>query len=113
MKSQDIAKICHQANKAYCESIGDMSQVDWADAPEWQREAAIAGVNTAIENPEITPQEQHEAWVVHKVNDGWVYGEVKSGTKKTHPCLVPYSELPESQQLKDVLFRVIVVALAL
>ena len=26
MDVYDVAKVCHEVNKAYCESIGDMSQ---------------------------------------------------------------------------------------
>ena len=43
-----------------------------------------------------------------KINDGWVYGEVKDAEKKTHPCIVPFEELPEFQQKKDALFCAIV-----
>jgi len=28
----NIAKVCHEANRAYCESIGDNSQLSWEDA---------------------------------------------------------------------------------
>jgi hypothetical protein len=31
---------------------------------------------------------------------------------KTHPCLVPFADLPEDQQRKDALFIAIVQALA-
>jgi hypothetical protein len=40
----------------------------------------------------------------HKISEGWVYGEVKDAFKKTHPCLVPYSEMPKEQQMKDEFF---------
>lgn len=47
-----IAKICHQANKAWCEVTGDNSQKDWDEAEEWQRESAIKGVAFKIANPD-------------------------------------------------------------
>lgn len=46
-----------------------------------------------------------------KIEDGWVYGDEKDTEKKTHPCLVPYEELPEFQKKKDALFQAIVDAL--
>lgn len=106
-----IAKVCHQANKAWCESQGDLSQPDWADAPEWQTQSAIAGVVFRIGNPDAGPDAMHNSWSAEKVADGWVYGEVKDAEKKTHPCLVPFDQLPEFQQKKDRLFSVIVDAL--
>jgi hypothetical protein len=43
-----------------------------------------------------------------KKKDGWVYGEVKDAEAKTHPCIVPFEELPEFQKKKDALFCAIV-----
>lgn len=107
-----IAKVCHEANRAYCESIGDTTQLPWEIAAQWQRDSAIAGVKYAIENPDKGPEAQHESWSQAKYADGWVYGEVKDAEKKTHPCLVSYPELPVEQQKKDALFRAIVAVLA-
>ena len=106
-----IAKVCHQANRAWCEANDDFSQVDWDFAQEWQRDSAIQGVKFRLENPEAGPDAQHNAWSADKVADGWVYGEVKDAEKKTHPCLVPFDQLPEFQQKKDRLFSAIVDAL--
>lgn len=100
-----IAQACHEANKAYCESIGDHSQLPWEDAPDWQIESAIKGVEFAIANPNATPADMHQSWSDQKVSEGWVYGEVKDAEAKTHPCLVPYNELPEQQREKDSVFQ--------
>ena len=44
MTKQDIAKVAHEINLAYCESIGDNSQPTWELAPDWQKSSAINGV---------------------------------------------------------------------
>ena len=110
LSTEQIARICHEANKAICEANGDESQVHWEEAPLWQRDSAIKGVLFAQANPELTAEDQHIAWCNDKWNTGWVYGERKDAKAKTHPCLVRYSELPEEQKLKDIMFRAIVVA---
>lgn len=102
-----IAHLCHAVNRAYCLSIGDTSQPTWEDAPDWQKESAINGVQFHLGN-DTTPEQSHENWMAQKVKDGWVYGEVKDPDKKTHPCMVPYSELPTEQRVKDHLFKAIV-----
>ena len=107
MNIEKIAKLCHEVNKTYCESIGDHSQPKWEDAPGWQKESAIAGVNFHLEN-ETTPEQSHESWLKQKELDGWKYGPIKDGIKKEHPCFVPYEELPKEQQVKDHLFKAIV-----
>lgn len=106
-----IACVCHQANKAWCEFEGDFSQKDWEDAEQWQRDSAINGVKFRLENPDAGPDAQHNAWMADKIAGGWIYGEVKDTEKKTHPCLVPFDQLPWFQQKKDKLFIAIVDAL--
>lgn len=107
----DIAKACHEANKAYCQSIGDTSQVPWDSAPDWQKESAIKGVLFRLRNPDSTPEDLHNSWCEEKLANGWMYGEVKDAEKKTHPCLVGYTSLPKEQRFKDELFGAIVNAL--
>lgn len=106
-----IGRVCHEANRAYCESVGDDSQPAWDDAPDWQRRSMAAGVAAVIEGTARTAEEQHQAWCDEKVKDDWRYGPVKDAERKTHPCLVPYSELPPEQKRKDHLFRAVVQAL--
>jgi len=112
MENCDIAESAHQINKAYCEALGDNSQVDWKDAPYWQQDSAILGVNFHRANPNATPEASHESWLEVKISDGWVYGEKKDGEKKTHPCCVSYGDLPVEQKAKDYIFRAIVHALS-
>lgn len=112
MYIKDVAKICHEANKAYCESLGDNSQVPWEDAPEWQRQSAIKGVDFNLLNPNAPASASHESWLEVKRAEGWKYGAVKDADKKEHPCFVPYEQLPRSQQAKDHLFKAIVAVFA-
>lgn len=103
-----IAQVAHEINRAYCASLGDTSQPAWEDAPEWQQQSAIAGVEMHLANPDATPEQSHESWLAQKVAAGWVYGEVKDAEKKEHPCCRPYDELPQEQKAKDYLFRSVV-----
>lgn len=43
----------------------------------------------------------HEVWSLTRLNDGWKYGPERNDALKTHPCLVPYDELPESEKEYD------------
>lgn len=105
MTPEHIAQVAHELNKAYCSSIGDNSQPEWADAPEWQKTSAINGVNFHINNPEATPAASHESWLKQKTEEGWKYGEVKNPETKEHPCFLPYEQLPADQKAKDYIFR--------
>lgn len=107
MTPEQIAELCHEVNRAYCQSIGDNSQPAWELAPQWQKDSAIAGVKMHLAEHK-TPEESHAAWMAHKASDGWVYGPVKDPDAKTHPCMVAYDELPQEQRSKDYLFRAVV-----
>ncbi len=43
----------------------------------------------------------HEVWAQSRIDQGWTYGEERNDTIKTHPCLVPYEELPEIEKAYD------------
>lgn len=109
-KIEVIARVCHEANRGWCVGHGDNSQLEWDQAPEWQRESAIQGVEGALAGN--TPEQSHESWSKQKVDDGWVHGAVKDPEKKTHPCLVPYAELSIADRAKDDLFTGVVKSLA-
>jgi DUF1680 family protein len=107
-KILQIAKTCHEANRIYCESIGDNSQKPWNDAPPWQKNSAYNGVVFKLEHPEVTPEDSHKNWLKEKKEQGWKFGKKKDAEKKLHPCMVPYDKLPEEQKVKYELFLAVV-----
>jgi hypothetical protein len=109
MNDTQIAIIAHEVNRAWCGYNGDMSQTDWDDAPQWQKNSAVNGVAFHRANPTAQASASHDSWMAEKVANGWVYGEEKNPnvTPPTHPCIVQFGELPIEQQFKDVLFRTI------
>lgn len=112
---EQVARVCHEANRAYCQSIGDDSQPAWDQAPKWQRDSAINGVHFHLASLTVgekaAPSASHEAWLKQKADDGWKFGPTKDAEKKEHPCFVPYNELPLEQRMKDYIFASIVDAM--
>lgn len=107
----EVAEVCHEANRAYCRIIGDTSQPHWAEAPQWQKDSAVKGVQYRLANPSATPEAMHQSWLDQKIQDGWKLGPVKDADKKEHPCMLPYGELPLDQRRKDALFSAVFDAL--
>ena len=108
----DIARVCHEVNRAYCQAIGDNSQPEWESAPEWQHDSAKSGVLMHLNYPDAPASESHRCWMEGKLADGWTYGEVKDVEKKQHPCMVAFEDLPKEQQAKDYIFKAVVNSLA-
>lgn len=50
---------------------------------------------------ELMAKNVHEVWAQTRISQGWTYGEERNDSKKTHPCLIPYEELPESEREYD------------
>ena len=104
---EQVAKVAHEVNRAYCQSLDDHSQPAWEEAPEWQRSSARMGADLHTMG-NFGPEESHTLWMKQKLEEGWKYGPVKDPEKKEHPCIVPFSELPREQQAKDHIFRGVV-----
>jgi hypothetical protein len=43
----------------------------------------------------------HDVWARQRLAEGWTWGPRRDDHARTHPCLVPYSQLPESEKEYD------------
>lgn len=112
LPAAEIARVAHEINRAYCQAIGDDSQLPWDHAPAWQQDAAQANVAFHLQHPDAGPEASHQAWMAKKLADGWQHGPVKQPELKQHPALLPFEQLPAEEKAKDYLFRAVVQALA-
>ncbi|RLQ22625.1 hypothetical protein DWB85_06490 [Seongchinamella sediminis] len=46
-------------------------------------------------------QHTHDIWALQRYQDGWKLGDVRDDSRKTHPCLVAYNQLPEAEKEYD------------
>ena len=107
---EQIARVVHAANSELQAVQGDpVPSQPWDHEPREIRENVILGVRNARNG--MTPEEHHEAWRQDKIRQGWRYGPSKDNQAKTHPCLVPFGQLPFDQRVKNVLFIAIVRAM--
>ena len=57
--------------------------------------------------PELAPlterlaENTHDLWAAQRLAEGWTWGERRDDVARTHPCLVPYADLPESEKQYD------------
>jgi hypothetical protein len=50
---------------------------------------------------ELLARNTHENWASRRIAEGWTYGPERDDQKKTHPSLVPYEQLSESEKEYD------------
>lgn len=102
---EQVARTVHEVNRGVCLAHGVTDQPSWETAEAWRKDAARKGVAYLVKTPSAGPGALHDAWMAEKRAAGWTHGLVKDAVQKTHPCLVPYAQLPPVEQLKDHLFR--------
>jgi hypothetical protein len=50
---------------------------------------------------EFLASNSHDTWAMQRLSEGWVYGNYRDDIRKTHPCLIPYEGLPDSEKEYD------------
>lgn len=50
---------------------------------------------------EAIAENAHDIWAIERMQEGWTYGPERNDELKRNPCMVPYSQLPESEKEYD------------
>lgn len=64
-----------------------------------------------IELREAIAENTHDVWAKARMDEGWIYGEKRDDIAKTHPDLVPYSDLTDGEKEYDRTMAVNVIKL--
>lgn len=103
---EQAAQILHSANVTYCQTQDDHSHTpNWGALDDQFKKSLALGVQFHLDNPGAIASSSHDCWLKFKTAEGWTYGPKKNVEQKVHPCMLPFYELPESQQIKDRLFK--------
>lgn len=54
-----------------------------------------------LELTEQMARRVHDEWMQRRIEQGWRFGPERNDSLKTHPCLVDYVRLPESEKEYD------------
>lgn len=101
---EEIAQMCHIANSAYSESIGEAPSALWDNLTADQKASLMVNVQMVIDNPEVSGEAMHNSWGTTMAKAGWKYGEVKDEAAKTHPYMLAYSDMTDEKRARDNLF---------
>ena len=112
MKIIVIAQATHAILGALAHALQTGPEVvAWEDTDEGYRQGLVAGVQSYVDNPELTPEQDHSRWLEQKLADGWAYGDVADADAKLHPLVRPFAELASELRAKSVLPHAVVHAL--
>lgn len=89
----------------------------WADSMNYMVTASPMGMKTYDPKPidlsdveltedlaelrEAIAENAHDVWAAERKAQGWSYGPQRDDFKKETPCMVPYSQLPDSEKKFD------------
>ena len=54
-----------------------------------------------LELTEQLAENAHDHWAKRRIAEGWTWGATRDDERRTHPCLVPYDQLPKSEKAYD------------
>jgi len=66
---------------------------------------SLEGVEIGTELTELVEalaRNAHDVWACQRLADGWIWGQERNDSVKTHPCLVAYDDLPDSEKVYDL-----------
>ena len=111
MKPYEIARVCHEANSMVRIIQKESKAPTWEELGPDEQGAIVNGVCAVLKHPNQHLSWQHDIWRLEKEKLGWIYGKELNRELKVHPNLVAWEHLPKEQQIKDRLFKAIVLAL--
>ena len=109
LPDEDVARIVHEACRAYQNVLADPYPIEpWDALDSWRRETVITQVKMIRMG--LSPEMIQDAWVRRIESSGWTWGITKDPMAMTHPGLVPWESLPPEDKKKVMLaFRIVYV----
>lgn len=99
-----VARVAHGIVGRYELVMGDDSAVGWLDLSREVRIITIRCAEAILGSPLMSLDRQHAMWCRGKLENWWLYGEVKDVVMKRHPSLVEFEQLSLYAQWKCALF---------
>jgi len=82
-----------------CLTIGSILELGYTITPQSFEEYGVVDLeedSRLLLLVEFLAENAHDCWSYKKLKEGWVYGETRNETEKTHPNLIPYVDLYEA-----------------
>lgn len=108
MKIEHLARIIHETHRAYCYTLGDKTPLPWDSTPEDIQNTIRRMIAIVVEDPSMDAEKFHRSWMEDKLKAGWTHGFTRDAVRKTHPRLLPFDQLEESERKKDEAFVTLV-----
>ena len=95
-----VLEICRKNFKTY--TIATLFIILFLSEPQFSKFYSVAPDGSlSKEIREAIAENAHDVWAVERMTQGWTYGPKRDDDKKETPCMVPYSQLPESEKKFD------------
>ena len=100
MTESDVIEIVRKVYEGYYQLLGQKPCEDTSST-------VPSTVKYLLNHSEVSIQDLHALWVLSMTKQGWVYGEQVDTVAKTHPQIVPYDQVDQNEQFKDMFTTVL------
>jgi len=104
-KTERAAEVVQEVVKTFSHFAKIEEVPSYKDLDPISRESLINSVAFITDNNITENKPIHDIWLEKMLKMGWTYGKDFDLEKKTHPSLVPFSNLPPEERAVDKLFR--------
>jgi len=100
---EELSDDLRDSNRSFADGVGEkLEALDLALVPAALRATGSPELPLAEEDLEDLARREHDRWVKDHERRGWAHAPgSRDPDRKTHPLLVPWSELPENEREKD------------
>ena len=87
-----VAKVVHEATRAFNETLGDFTYGPWSTTPPWYQRILVECI-TFLLTKNMDVNQLHIYWSGKMVENGWKYGLLMNPKTKEHPNIKNFKEL--------------------
>lgn len=96
---ETLAAMIHGVTSRIARPDGTVPK-SWEGISQDSRDMAVRAVESIMAGDPLTAEAGHELWMRLKIEAGWTCGPF-CFENRTHPCIMPFDDLPISEKLKD------------
>ena len=112
MELEEVGKVWFSVQKAYYDSLGHgATHPLWEESDYSSKLSVMRQIATVLDHPEWGPGDFHEYWVKAKRQAGYEFGETYDLVTATHPKMVEYALLPDTEKTGYAIFLALIRAM--
>lgn len=109
---KEVARVVHEINRHYNKLLMDREDPHWGELDDADKARRVSLLSETVPDiKKISAKKMHDMWMAQQEKEGWIYGDNYDAKKKTHPCIVSWTDLPDLEKAKDAMYLAVIKAM--